>query len=230
MRRQDEPSAARERAWATAAAVAPFAVWMLLLTLLPKTPAGYALRVAGGAAALAAAAWRNRAGLVSAARGAGARGACGALLEGVLAGVAVGFLWVWPEETFAWYRRWCMYGGGTVSTDASTPGALVALQLFGSAFVIAPIEEVFYRSFLYRWLQRGHWTQVDPRGFDLSAFVWTVALFALGHNRVVAAVMAGVVYGLLAVRRGLGTAVVAHVTTNLALGLYVIRTGHWTFW
>ena len=42
--------------------------------------------------------------------------------------------------------------------------------------------------------------------------------------------MAGVLYGLLAIKKGLGASVVAHVTTNLALGLYVLQTGNWQFW
>ena len=42
--------------------------------------------------------------------------------------------------------------------------------------------------------------------------------------------MAGGIYGLLAIRRGLGSAVVAHVVTNLALGLHVIYHGAWAFW
>ena len=37
-------------------------------------------------------------------------------------------------------------------------------------------------------------------------------------------------YGWLALRKGLLSAIVAHVVTNLALGLYVLETKSWQFW
>ena len=40
----------------------------------------------------------------------------------------------------------------------------------------------------------------------------------------------GIAYGVLYLRRGLGAAIVAHVTTNLVLGLWVLKTGQWQFW
>ena len=44
------------------------------------------------------------------------------------------------------------------------------------------------------------------------------------------AAMAGAAYGALAIRKGLGAAVTAHVTTNLALAVYVIARGEWALW
>ena len=107
---------------------------------------------------------------------------------------------------------------------------LTIVKLVGSAFVIAPVEEVFFRSFLYRWLQSRNFAAVPLSRFDLSAFLWMVFLFTLEHDRPVAAAMAGGIYGLLAIRWGLGSAIVAHVVTNLALGLHVIYHGAWAFW
>ena len=58
-----------------------------------------------------------------------------------------------------------------------------------------------------------------------------VGLFALEHHtRLAAGAMAGAFYGWLAIRKGVGSAVIAHVTTNLLLGLYVILKGQWGFW
>jgi hypothetical protein len=42
--------------------------------------------------------------------------------------------------------------------------------------------------------------------------------------------MAGAAYGALAIRKGLGAAIVAHVTTNLVLAVYVIAHSEWAFW
>jgi CAAX prenyl protease-like protein len=104
------------------------------------------------------------------------------------------------------------------------------VRLAGSAFVIALAEELFFRSFLYRWLQNRAWTTVSPRAFDPNAFLWMVALFALEHDRWLAGAMAGALYGLVYLRKGLAAAVLAHMVTNLGLGLYVIWRGEWGFW
>ena len=208
----------------TCAAVAPFAVWMALLMALPAKTEMYAVRTAVVGLlmlglCLGFRPWRQ------------AIRSFRPSFWGLAVGFLVLFLWVWPEQ-FASYRQYCILGSpSTVEVDHGSK-LLLGLQLLGSAFVIAPAEEIFYRHFLYRWLDRtaGHWTEASGTRFDLSAFLWTVGLFAVGHNRLVVGVMAGVLYGLLAIKKGLGASVVAHVTTNLALGLYVLQTGNWQFW
>ena len=71
---------------------------------------------------------------------------------------------------------------------------------------------------------------MDRRRFDWSAFLWTTGLFAVEHNRIVAAVMAGVFYLFVYRRYGLLAAAVAHVVTNLLLALFVLYSGAWSFW
>ena len=159
----------------------------------------------------------------------------GSVIWGLAAGLGVCLLWVWPES-FAFYRRFFIIGGdaqpGAPSPyDPAVCGwALTIAKLAGSAFIIAPAEELFFRSFLYRWIQGGDTNGARIDRFDIGAFIWTVGLFALEHDRYLAGAMAGVIYGLLAIRKGLASAIVAHVVTNLALGLYVIVYGEWTFW
>ena len=46
------------------------------------------------------------------------------------------------------------------------------IRLGGSAFVIAPVEEFFWRGFLYRWL-----VSKDFLSADLSRVRWPVARF-----------------------------------------------------
>lgn len=154
---------------------------------------------------------------------------------GVAVGLAVFALWVLPEGLEA-YRRFFIIGDaaatGPSPYDPSVCGwPLTVVRLVGSAFVIAPAEELFFRNFLYRWLQKGgDWTSSSLRRFELGAFLWTVALFALEHDRYLAGAMAGAAYGLLAIRRGLGAAIVAHVTTNFVLGVYVTACHAWALW
>ncbi|MGN0854498.1 MAG: CAAX prenyl protease-related protein [Kiritimatiellia bacterium] len=217
----------------TIAAVAPYALWMALLFVLPATAEAYALRTVLCAACLVPGARFLMRSTPSPAPG--------TLFCGLLIGTLVCILWIVPESIPA-YRDFSLlgaigFGGGAAATGPSpyAPAvcgwALTGVKLIGSAFVIAPAEEMFFRSFLYRWLQNSDWTKVVPSKFDRSAFLWTVGLFALEHHtRLAAGVMAGALYGLLAIRRGLGAAIIAHVVTNLLLGLYVVYTGRWGFW
>ncbi len=225
---------------ASLAAVAPYVVWMALLFALPATAASYALRTAL-AAFLLVCSCRV---LVPALRPWSFASLPKTLLSGLSLGALVAFLWIFPER-FALYRDTTLFSLlspplptahcplPTVSPyDPATCGwPLTLVKVFGSAFVIAPIEEIFFRSFLYRSLQRGPWLDTDPRRFDCSAFLWMVALFALEHHtRLLAGAMAGAFYGFLAVRHGLASAILAHVTTNLLLALYVLSTGSWALW
>ena len=213
----------------TVAAVLPFGVWIALMTLLPATAWGYAARSAATAAALAWACrvlrpdWRL---------------SPHALVWGLAAGAFVAAFWIFPES-WSWYRKWLLWPVGAepppVADAPYDPAVcgwpLTIAKLVGSAFVIAPVEELFFRSFLYRRLQAREWLAVPISRFDVSAFVWTVGLFCLEHPpRFVVAAACGVVYGALALRHGLGAAIVAHVATNLLLALHVVHHGAWAFW
>jgi len=116
-------------------------------------------------------------------------------------------------------------------SPAEAGWGLVALKLLGSAGVIAVIEEYFFRGFLYRWIRGTRLAVAAPIAFDAAAFWPVVVLFSLEHDRWLAGLAAGIVYGGLTVRTGrIAPAVVAHVTTNLLLGLYVIMSGQYGFW
>ena len=158
------------------------------------------------------------------------------LLWGVAAGVLVCVLWIFPER-FDIYKRLFIIGGSAASGETVSPydpavcgWTLTLAKLVGSAFIIAPAEELFFRSFLYRWIQGGSQNGARIDRFDITSFLWTVALFALEHDRWLAGAMAGAIYGIVAIRKGLASAIIAHVVTNFALGVYVIMREEWAFW
>ena len=190
--------------------VAPYALWMALMAMLPSTALAYAVRTAVVASLLVASLWRLRA-----AEWVRVRFRWSDMALGVAVGLAVFAVWILPEQfDCAAYRKFCIVGEGGTAAVADSDPALLAMRLAGSAFVISVAEELFFR----KWLV----------GF--AGFWWMVALFAVEHDRWLVGAVAGIAYGLLALRRGLGAAVVAHVVTNLVLGLWVLKSGQWQFW
>ena len=190
--------------------ILPYAVWMVMMLLLPSTPECYAARTLVTLIILLPCLFylEHHHGVIH--RNSTFKPE---LVWGVLVGLLVLAIWVWPEQ-FDWYRKWCIYGdGGTAAVDESEM-LFKIVRLLGSAFVISIAEELFFR----RWLMR------------FAGFWLMVALFAVEHDRWLVGAIAGMLYGWLALRKGLLSAMIAHVTTNLTLGLYVLETGNWQFW
>ena len=198
--------------------IAPYAAWMALMALLPATAACYAVRTLVVAVLLlfsfrALIPHPNPRSPFPVPRSLFPH--LSSLIPPFLVGLLVFLVWVFPEQfDWPWYRAWCIVGEGGTRAVAESGAALIALRLVGSAFVISVAEELFFR----KWL------------IGFAGFGWTVALFAVEHDRWLVGAIAGAVYGWLFLRRGLGAAIVAHATTNLALGLWVLRTGQWQFW
>lgn len=218
------------------AAVAPFATWIALQTLLPTTAWAYALRSCATLSVLLASLPIIR-GVIQRHHNTNIH-LFYHILFGGLGGFLVLALWTLPEFS-AFYQTWCVWPLGSppkISTDPSPyqpevcGWSLTTAKLIGSAFVIAPVEELFFRSFLYRWLQKKDFGAIPFSTFDPSAFAWTVFLFTLEHNRPLAAALCAVIYGFLSIRLGLLSAVMAHITTNLLLAVYVISWNQWAFW
>lgn len=108
---------------------------------------------------------------------------------------------------------------------------LTASRLVGAALVVPVMEELFWRSFLIRYIVNSDFTKVPVGLFSWGSFTITVVLFGLEHHYLIAGMMAGIAYNLLLYRsRSLAHCVLAHGVTNLVLGWYVLQTGAWHFW
>jgi CAAX prenyl protease-like protein len=106
------------------------------------------------------------------------------------------------------------------------------IRLIGSSLVVPPLEEVFYRSFLYRYFVRINFLAMPLGQFHALSFFVTSAIFGLMHpDRWVAGILCGLAYQGLVVRKNrLGDAMTAHGITNFLLGLWVIWKADWSFW
>jgi CAAX prenyl protease-like protein len=107
----------------------------------------------------------------------------------------------------------------------------IGMRLFGSVGVVPVIEELFWRSFLLRYLIHPDFRQVPLGTFTWPSLVIAAVLFGIGHNQWFAGIVAGVLYSLLLYRtKSLFACILAHAVTNLLLGLYVLHTQQWQYW
>ena len=150
-----------------------------------------------------------------------------------VSGAAVFVVWIHLDE------------GWVVLGDSSAAGSfdprehasehlhvpLTVLRLLGLAVVVPIAEELFWRSFLMRWLQQQHFLALEPRAIGVRAVAISSVLFALEHNQWLAGLIAGVVYAGVYVRTGrLWAAIVSHAITNTMLGAWILLTRDWRFW
>ncbi|MHB1084284.1 MAG: CAAX prenyl protease-related protein [Thiobacillus sp.] len=152
------------------------------------------------------------------------------LLLSLAAGLAVLVLWV---NLDAGWMLLGEVGKGYNPTNAAgqIDWMLVAFRIAGAALVVPVMEELFWRSFLQRWVQQHDFMTLDPAQIGLKALLIASALFAVEHLQWLAGLIAGLAYGWLYIRtRNLWAPIIAHAVTNGGLGVYVVTTGHWSFW
>ncbi|HRI18356.1 MAG TPA: CAAX prenyl protease-related protein [Burkholderiaceae bacterium] len=210
---------------------APFALFMALLALRGAVPeAGLDARWIYGVSLIATGSllaffWREYGELARA----NLPSMSDALL-GVAAGIVVFGLWIHLDAP------WMQTGAPTavfVPVDAAggLDWPLVVVRWIGAALLVPVMEELFWRSFLMRWIQNGVFEAVDPQRVGLKAIALSTFVFMLAHTLWLAAILAGLVYAWLYRRTGkLWVAVIAHAVTNGALGVWVVATGNWAFW
>ena len=108
---------------------------------------------------------------------------------------------------------------------------MIFFRIAGAVLVVPLMEELFWRSFLIRYIIDNNFGAVPMGTFTWVSFIITVVLFGFEHNYILAGIMAGIFYNLLLYRtRSLAHCVLSHAVTNLALAIYVVSTGKWQFW
>lgn len=166
--------------------------------------------------------------------------------EAVVVGVAVFVMWVGidpfvpgqkdllvklglskpPEGPVPQWNPFAHFG------EASAIGwFFVIARILGSSLVVPPLEEVFYRSFIYRWIAKQDFELVPLSLFSWKSFLITSVVFGFAHNEWLAGILCGFAYQGLVIWKGrLGDAMTAHGITNFLLGLWVVWKGAWNFW
>ncbi len=106
----------------------------------------------------------------------------------------------------------------------------VAIRVLGSSIVVPLVEELAFRGYLQRRLQAEDFDTVEPARTGWLALLGSSILFGLLHQDWLAAVLAGLAYGLLYRKGGLSECTIAHGVTNFAISIQVLTLGHWSLW
>jgi uncharacterized protein len=107
----------------------------------------------------------------------------------------------------------------------------IVVRMAGLALLVPLIEELFWRSFLIRWLIDPDFGRVSIGQVTPIAAVVSSAFFALVHPEWLPALLTGLLWAwLLWWTRSLTACVVSHAVANFALGIYVIVAHEWKFW
>jgi uncharacterized protein len=154
------------------------------------------------------------------------------LLLATMVGLIVFVLWVRLE---GWYPALVFLGKRTgfdpTTLDASWRWPFIAIRLTGLVLLVPLIEELFWRSFLVRWLiDPDFWKVPIGRMTPMAAGV-TSAIFALSHPEWLPALLTGLLWAwLLWQTKSLSACVLSHSVANLALGLHVLATRAFQYW
>ena len=148
----------------------------------------------------------------------------------ILVGLAVFGLWILLDAP------WMILGEPSarfipVDANGALIWPLVIVRWIGATLLVPVMEELFWRSFLMRWIDSPRFAAVPPQRVSLRAIALSTFVFMLAHTLWLAAIIAGAVYAWLYIRSGkLWLAVIAHAVTNGALGAWVVLTGNWGYW
>lgn len=106
------------------------------------------------------------------------------------------------------------------TAPATEPGPAAA-RIFGAIVLTPLVEEAFFRGYVQPRLIRAG---LPP----LLAVAMAATLFGLLHDRWLAGFLAGVAFGLVALRRGrLADAIAAHAAANGTLAAWAVASGGW---
>lgn len=147
----------------------------------------------------------------------------------IVSGLVVIWVWIASDDL---YKH--MGSGGFDPTVISNDGlrmAAVFFRLAGAVLVVPIMEELFYRSWMARWIIKPDFMSVPVGTFTWPSLLVTTTIFTLGHHHWLPAIFAGLVFHAHVLwSKRLNEAVVSHAVANLALGIYVLKTQRWDFW
>ena len=153
--------------------------------------------------------------------------------------------WSWPAVGIGVvaFGIWFLLAPAPQDGEEGWPAALreaplawsllwLAFRVAGHVTVVPVAEELVFRGYLPRRFTTVDFLSRGAGDFSWLALLASSVLFGAMHGRaIVAATLAGILFGLAVRRRGqLLDAVLAHATANALVAITVLSTGRWSLW
>ena len=150
-------------------------------------------------------------------------------IAGIALGLAVFGAWIVLDH--GWMVMGNPRGYAPLTESGRVDVTLAALRVAGFVLIVPVMEELFWRSFILRWIDARDFLAKDPRSVSLTAFALSSALFASEHSLWLAGLVAGAAYNVCFMgSRNLWVPILSHATTNATLALWVLATHQWHLW
>ena len=157
---------------------------------------------------------------------------------GLIVGVIGIFQWVgmqlWLQHHFEFFKPSDkVFNPDQFFHDPAWRWTFIAVRLTGAVLIVPVMEELFWRDYLWRQFIAPNDFKLAAVGeWDPKAVIAVSLLFAVVHGNwwLTSIVWAAMVAALLLYTKSLGACIIAHATTNLLLGLWVLHTKQWSFW
>jgi len=166
--------------------------------------------------------------------------------EAILVGVGIFAVWVgisgeWTTQDSLWVKLGLSHSQNApgkiwnpdsqFGANSATAWFFILTRILGSTFIVPPLEEVFYRSFLYRYVASQNFLSVPLNKFLPLPFFTAALVFGFSHNEWLAGILCGAAFQWLVIRKNrLGDAMTAHAITNFLLGVWIVWKHAWNFW
>ena len=153
--------------------------------------------------------------------------------EAVVVGVGVFLVWVGLDGFYPMIgeRTGSFNPIHTYGSGSALAVLFIAVRTIGSSLVVPPLEEVFYRSLIYRYIIKQDFMSIPLNRFHWRAFVFAGVIFGIGHYEWLPGILCAFAYQGLVIRKNrLGDAITAHAITNFLLALWIIFRPAYHFW
>ncbi len=148
----------------------------------------------------------------------------------VVSGLVIFVLWIKMDWGFATLGNPQGFTPNVIDDD-SMRLFMITTRMAGAVLVVPVMEELFWRSFLLRYVIDSDFSKIGIGRFTWPSFLIITILFGLEHNYYLAGMMAGAVFNILLYHtRSIAQCILSHAVANLALGVYVLQSGQWRFW
>ncbi len=123
--------------------------------------------------------------------------------EAIVVGILVFVMWVGIDPYYHKFVKTASTGNPATmfGQNSGLSWFFNIVHILGMTLVVPPLEEVFYRSLLYRYIASPNFMAVPMNRFIPLPFFATILVFGFSHNEWLAGILCGAAYQWLVIRK-----------------------------